>query len=429
MTYRTLLAEQARFVAAGFALCFFSSFGQTFFIGVFGGAIRTEFGLSHSGFGLLYSLATLTSACSLLWLGRGVDRFDLRRYTAVVCLGLAAACLLMAWTPNVAILFLGILALRLSGQGLMGHIAMTSMARYLDQHRAKAISLAAIGFAAGEAVWPRSAIAALEVADWHQVWLALAGLAVLVVTPLIQWLLRGHDERHRAHLAQLGIGAPGKAAPADSPPADDSPGPENSQRQWSRAEVVRDPMFYLLAPSAIAAPMIVTGMFFHSVRIAEMQGWTMEWYGTCFVGYATSQLLTGLLAGPLVDRFGAVRLAPLLLVPLATALGVLAAFDGTAACPPYLILAGMTTGAAGTVTGTMWAEAYGVLHLGAIRALATAIMVFSTALAPVSMGLMLDAGATVPFIAAAWIGYIALSTLLAGLAWRRFKGAVSGHRA
>ena len=90
MTYRTLLSEQGRFVAAGFALCFFSSFGQTFFLGVFGGAIRGEFGLSHAGFGLLYSLATLSSACLLLWLGRGVDRFDLRANAALVCLGLTA---------------------------------------------------------------------------------------------------------------------------------------------------------------------------------------------------------------------------------------------------------------------------------------------------------------------------------------------------
>jgi MFS family permease len=174
-----------------------------------------------------------------------------------------------------------------------------------------------------------------------------------------------------------------------------------------------------LVPTAIGAPMIVTGMFFHQICIAELQGWTLEWYGTCFIAYAVAQLVTGFLSGPLVDRFGALRMFPLLLLPRVSGLGILAAFDGVLVCPSYLILAGVTAGAARTVTGAMWAEVYGVAHLGSIRAMVTVFMVFSTALAPVSMCWMLDAGATVLVVAAVWIGYILFSTLLASAARRR----------
>ena len=97
MTYRTLLSEQARFVAAGFALCFFSSFGQTFFIGVFGGAIRAEFGLSHGSFGLLYSLATLTSVVVFLPLIFMGDNATMRTMLSALGIPLCASLLFSLW--------------------------------------------------------------------------------------------------------------------------------------------------------------------------------------------------------------------------------------------------------------------------------------------------------------------------------------------
>lgn len=71
----------------------FSSFGQTWFIALSGGHIRDAFGLSHGDFGMIYSAGTLASAAMLIWAGHKIDHIDLRAYTAVVCLGLAAACI------------------------------------------------------------------------------------------------------------------------------------------------------------------------------------------------------------------------------------------------------------------------------------------------------------------------------------------------
>lgn len=406
MSYRSLIRDEWRLVSVGFALCFFSSFGQTYFIGVFGGALRTEFALSNGEFGALYSAATLLSACLLLWLGRGVDRFELRAFTGFVCGGLALAGFLMATAHSVWMLFVAILLLRLTGQGLMGHIAMTSMARYFAVHRAKAISLAAIGFATGEAMFPRLAIGAVGAIGWRNVWFSISGVALFLVVPLLWWLLQGHHARHRSHLAEL----------ESASESDSSRDTSSSSRQWSRGEVLRDPVFYLLLPAAIAPPMIVTGMFFHQVRIAEMRGWSMEFYGSCFVAFAITQLIATLLAGPLADRIGARRLFPLLLLPMIGGMGVVTLHDGLAACPAYLVLTGLTVGATSTVTGAMWAETYGVRHLGAIRAMVTAIMVFSTALSPVFMGLLLDSGASVYQILVIWISYGLIATVLAKIA-------------
>ena len=59
----------AKWLGAGILLTFMPSFGQTFFISIFGGYIREEFGLSHATWGTICSLATLASAFVMIWAG------------------------------------------------------------------------------------------------------------------------------------------------------------------------------------------------------------------------------------------------------------------------------------------------------------------------------------------------------------------------
>jgi len=87
MHYFNFIKENWRFLGFGISLNFFSSTGQTFFISIFGGEFRREFNLSEGDFGFIYMIATLLSAGSLIWLGRLIDRMDLRVYTLLICLG------------------------------------------------------------------------------------------------------------------------------------------------------------------------------------------------------------------------------------------------------------------------------------------------------------------------------------------------------
>ena len=161
--YLGFLRENSRFLAFGFLMALCSSYGQTFFISVFGGEIRAEFGLSHGTFGLIYSAATLLSGFCMIWAGGQIDRVDLRRFTVMVCAGLIVASLLTGWTTSAFMLGIAIFALRFSGQGLMSHTAMTAMARYFERDRGKAISMANLGFPAGQAIFPVIGVALAQV--------------------------------------------------------------------------------------------------------------------------------------------------------------------------------------------------------------------------------------------------------------------------
>jgi len=73
----------------------------------------------------------------------------------------------------------------------------------------------------------------------------------------------------------------------------------------TRREVLGDMRFYLMLPAILAPGFIVTGFFFHQGHLVQTKGWTMPWFASCFVAFAAAQLPASLIAGPLVDRFGA----------------------------------------------------------------------------------------------------------------------------
>jgi len=388
--YLSFVAANRRLVGFGFLGAFSSSFGQTYFIGVFGPSVQSEFGLSHTAWGTIYMLGTLASALLLPWSGKLIDRLHLARYTALVCGLSVVACVTTSLVAGAATLTAAVLLLRQSGQGLMSHIALTSMARYFDTGRGRAIAVATLGFSAGEAVLPFIAVLAIAAAGWRWTYAGTGFVLAAVLLPILLWLLRGHGERHRAHQARL----------AD-------------------AAALRDARFYLLLPGIFAPSLILTAMFFHHLNLADAKGWSHAWITGSYVIYAAATVLTSLVAGRLVDRFGAVRIVPFMLVPLFGAMLVLAWLDSAWAAWPYLLLAGLSTGLTHTAVSAMWAELYGVAHLGAIRSLAAAIGVFASALGPVTMGGLMDAGATVEQVCLVFAAHTVLGSALVVLALSR----------
>jgi len=371
----SFLMTHARWLTAGFVLTFASSFGQTYFIALFGGQLRATFQLSHGDFGSLYTIATLASAATLVWLGPSADRICLQRLAAITLCGLAAASVAMAGVASPLMLVAVLYGLRLFGQGMLSHLALTAMARWFSDYRGRALSIAALGFPFGEAVLPSVAVALMGALGWRQTWLAAAAVLLLAAAPLIGWLLRSEPAPHQG-----------------LPPRASSSGSDPGRRQWTRGEVVRDPLFYALLPGILAPSFITTGVFFHQVYLAETKGWSLTWFAACYPIYALATVATSLAVGWAVDRWRAAWLLPFYLLPLAAALLVLVWVDAPAGTIAFMMLAGATSGGAVTVLGALWAELYGTRHLGAIRALAVAGMVFSSALGPGVMGWLIDWG-------------------------------------
>lgn len=413
--YLRFARANARFLGFGFTMAFASSVGQTFFIGVFGPAVRDEFGLSHTSWSAIYMAGTLLSAVALTWTGPQIDRLALKRYATLVGVALVIAAAFMAQVPSAAWLVLAIFLLRQAGQGLASHVATTSMARYFDADRGKAVALAALGFAAGESLLPVAAVLGIAALGWRASYGIAAVLLALCLLPALWWLLRHHDARHRDHLArQSSAGDPGGEA-----------GGAAAARSWSRAEVLRHRAFYLLLPAVLAPSFISTALFFHHLELAAVKGWGAAWITGNYWVYALGTVFASLAAGPLIDRITAVRVLPGFLAPMALGLLILWGFERAVWALPYLFLLGLTSGIAFTALTALWAEIYGVRHLGAIRSLVASLSVLSSALGPLVMGALMDAGVTIETICGLFALYCAAATVLQILGLRGLRAGAA----
>lgn len=399
MTFPQFMRQNARWLIAGGLLTLMSSFGQTFFISVFSGAIRQEFSLSHGAWGGIYSLGTLASAFVMVWTGTLTDRFRVRTLGVVCLCTLAAASLGMAAIPSVWVLPFIIFALRLSGQGMLSHVAMVSMARWFVETRGRALASASLGFAIGEAVLPLSFVALLTILPWRSLWVIVA-LLVMLSIPLLLRLLK--TERTPKSVA------------------DSSQAFGMSERHWLRREVIGHRLFWYMIPSLLGPSIFITAFFFQQVHLAEIKGWSHASLVALFPVLTVTSIGATLVSGWAVDRFGTARLTPVFQLPMVGAFIVMSFAQTLLGAAVAVVIMSLTIGANTTVPGAFWAEFYGTRHLGSIKAMATAVMVLGSAIGPALTGSLIDLG--VPFDEQ-MIGIAAYFIFASGMAWLGIRQA------
>ena len=138
----------------GFIFTFFSSFGQSFFLGIFNTSIRNELSITHGQFGTIYASATLLSSFLLIWVGKKIDDINIFKFAFFVTLLLSFSSFFFSKISSVTILFIAIFLMRFSGQGMMSHTATTTISRFFTKSRGKALSTGWFGLSTAEFILP-----------------------------------------------------------------------------------------------------------------------------------------------------------------------------------------------------------------------------------------------------------------------------------
>jgi MFS family permease len=396
MYFLSFLRDNGRWLAGGALLTLFSSYGQTFYIALSSGGIREEFDLSHGAFGWLYTAATLSSAALLSSIGRRIDTVRFERFAFFVIAGLAISMILLAWSPNMIVLFVALAGLRMFGQGLMTHSAMTATGRWFSRNRGKAVSTVALGFQFGESVMPISFVAIAALAGWRGSWAINAAFLAAVILPAVFLLVRAPRVPHPAETAN-----------------------EIAGRHWTRGEVLRDLRFWLLLCGVLAPPVLGTVVFFHQVHLTEIRGWALGQFAGSTPVLSIFAIGATFATGALIDRFNSSVLLPAMLLFLAAANLSLGLVTSVLAIILYMAFMGLTFGMYASIFGAIWPELYGTRQLGAIKAMVTAVMVFGTAIGPGLSGWLIDAGVAFPSIIVAMGLYAALAVPVVAVATQR----------
>lgn len=405
MSYWKFIRQDWPLLTFGFLLTALSGPGQTFFVGLFRDPISAHFGISIGDFGLIFSTATLVSAAVFFWSGKLIDRWTVKHTVTVFSLLFALSAALVGLAPHVAVLALAIFGIRHVGQALMGHTSSTTMARYFHHNRAKAASLAAMGFSAGEAIFPICVVAMLGLAGWRLTWLLIAAAIAIIFLPLARLLLKiNRRDLSLDREVKSDTMAMSAAAVTDTDVT-------NSGIEWNRKDVLRDRRFWLILPALLGAPYLLTGLFFHQASLAVESGLGLEVIAGCFTAFAMAKIAGSLIMGPVVDRHGYLKPYPLCVFLLGVSLLILGVADSFAGVWSFYALSGLAVGAGIPVSGAMWPGLYGTRHLGAIRSMLSSVMVVATGLAPASYGYMLDGGISIKQIALAGSVYTLVTVM------------------
>ena len=377
----------------GFIFTFFSSFGQSFFLGLFNSSIRDTLSITQGQFGSIYASATLLSSFLLIWVGKKIDDIYIFKFAFFVTLLLSFSCFFFSKISSVIFLFIAIFLMRFSGQGMMSHTATTTISRYFTKSRGKALSTCWFGLSTAEFILPILIVYLLTITTWQNIWISIS-ILVLIFLPITSFFLikklnfESREETKEKDLKDRNI------------------------KQWKRVEVLKDYRFYIICLNMLAMPWIATGVFVYQSFITESKEWGTFVIAQSFMVYSILSVVTLLISGFLIDRFTSRKLLIFMNLPLMFSVIVLFYFNSTISAFVFLGLIGISNGFANVLGSSTWAEIYGVKHIGSIKALTTALMVFSTAFGTALFGLLIDKGFSIEDIALVSLVYMSTSLIL-----------------
>jgi predicted MFS family arabinose efflux permease len=375
----------------GFIFTFFSSFGQSFFLGLFNSSIRDALSITHGQFGTIYASATLLSSLVIIWVGKKIDDIDVFKFGTFVTLLLSFSCYFFSKVSSVTFLFIAIFLMRFSGQGLMSHTATTTISRYFTKSRGKALSTGWFGLSTAEFILPVFIIYLLTFMEWRSIWINIS--FVILLLPIISYLLI-------------------KNIKLDSREIDNNKNKRNIKiKNWKRIEVIKDYRFYIVCANMLAMPWIATGIFVYQSFILSSKNWGPYVIAQSFMAYSILSVITLFIAGFLIDKFSSRKLLIYMNLPFLLSLFLIIVFDNSIVSFLFLGLIGISNGLANVLGSSTWAEVYGVKHIGSIKALTTALMVFSTAFGTAVFGLLIDKGFSIEQISMISGTYIFLALI------------------
>ena len=376
----------------GFIFTFFSSFGQSFFLGLFNSSIRDALSISHGQFGSIYASATLLSSLVLVWIGKKIDDVNILTFAAYVIIFLSSSCFIFSKISSVIFLFVAIFLMRLAGQGLTSHTASTTISRFFEKNRGRALSTGWLGLSLAEFSLPVLIVFLLTFIEWRDIWLSIS-ILVIIVLPVVSYVLV-------------------KDVKLDTREISSNTESNKEIRQWTRIEVLKDYRFYIISMTMLAMPWIATGSFVYQSFITTSKEWGPYIIAQSFMAYSIFSVITLFTAGFLIDKFSSRRLLIYMNIPLFFATIVLFYFNSQISSFLFFGMIGITNGLANVLGSSTWAEIYGVKYIGSIKALTTALMVFATAFGTALFGILIDYGFSIEQIAAVSGIYILSSIIL-----------------
>lgn len=386
LNYWGLLRQHGGLLAITFLAVFTGNLGQSFFIGLFQTDISASLNISAGEFGTIYSAITILSGFLVMHFGPKIDWIAPKKYAFAILGFLFLGLLLLTISPWWTLAMLGLALVRICGQGMMTHFGNTLAAREFVKNRGRALGINALAMPSGEIILPPVTAALLIWLSWQQIWWVLMAALLILWTLLylfVDWPAAPHEHAAAAKKANAGI----------------SPGKELR--------------FWLLMPMLIVLPSTLTGIFVYQSQLTEHLGANPHTYILALSAMGLLRFPLAMLGGRLIDDIGVTWVARLYLLPYALALLTSFIVGGDISVWILLLGAGVSMSMSSGVADSLLVDIWGRERLGRVRSIRSALLVFSTGIAPALFGILIDAGIRFQALILGMLAFLIIACLLA----------------
>lgn len=373
-------------VVFAFVASMMSSGVQAYSLGIFVTPMTEELGWTRTDISVGQTASTAAMGVLGLFIGGFIDR---RGGRVLIVLGALIAGLGFILLGQVQALWqyyavkAGIITLGMVGMGAM--VVNVAVSNWFIRYRGRAIAITAMGNSVAALILPSLINRLIEEFGWRTAW-AFLGVAVwVIVIPLGALIMRRRPEDHGlepdgGHVASR----PGDRRAEHQAVVD--------QYRWSRGEIMRTPALWMLIATFGFGSMGFSAMLLHLIPYLTDTGFTAAQAAGAFSMIGAAGLCSKPLWGLIVERIPTRYAAAAEFVILGT--GVVLILAATSLPMMYVAISVFGIGVGGVVTiqETVWADYYGRLTLGTVRAIGRPFTIVSSAGGPVFAGLAYDLG-------------------------------------
>lgn len=361
---------------------FLSAPGQTYSIGIFKNIYVNELGYSNTSISLAYSVATMISGFLLVFMGRAIDKFGVRKMLIIVTIMLGFTTFFNSYVSNIYMIFFGFLFLRYFGQGSMTLIPNTLVPQWFDKRRALAVSLASLGGLLAMLLVPSLNLWMISNIGWQSAWRVWGLILIVGFVPIVIVFTSNKPE-------DLGM-----TIENDVPSTKENVESaliEMDNTSFSLKEAVKVKEFWIVGMISMIPSMFSTALAFHFYSLMSLSN----------IGETDAAKILGLMAIPaflmpfiskiIVDRYKAKKiLFTTISFTIISMFYLLFGVNNMVSAIIFVLFYGLGIGVQALTTSVIWPNFFGRKHLGSIRGAATVFMVVGSALGPLPFGFEYD---------------------------------------
>jgi len=369
-------------LAVGFLGMLATGPGQSFNISIFVNPLIEELSLSRIAISSAYSFGTLIAALGLSYVGILIDRFGARLMIGILAFSLGAACLFFPMVSGIISLSIAFTAVRFLGQGALTLGSTNLVSQWFSRRRGTALSIASLGFAAGNAFYPPLVQFMIDRIGWRMCWIWLGIFVIALIIPVAGIMIVNKPE-------DMGLAPDGdrQQPPRESEEESEVNGLDHG---YTLKEALRTVTFWVLAVAISIPSMLITGLIFHQISYFEGQGLDAQSAANIFPILAVSMVLFTVLYGQLLDRFKTNYVVATGIFTMAVVMWVLLIADTTFLAGVYAVALGAASAATMTNTSYVWPRYFGRKHLSGIQGIAYTVCITGAAIGPMPFGIAYD---------------------------------------